>query len=157
MTDPVEPPASDPAEPPIAVDTSVAVPLLAVAHPDHEAVRSWAQGRDLRLCGHAIAETYSVLTRLRGRHFVPAAVARAAIDGAFDGTLALSTQAGEQVHGLLEAAGVEGGAVYDALVALAAKEHGLPLATRDARARSHYEVVGVEAILLAQGPSAEVG
>ena len=30
--------------------------------------------------------------------------------------------------------GIAGGAVYDALVALAAKEHGAALATRDARA-----------------------
>ncbi len=33
--------------------------------------------------------------------------------------------------------GIAGGAVYDALVALAAKEHGIPLATRDSRARGY--------------------
>jgi predicted nucleic acid-binding protein len=39
--------------------------------------------------------------------------------------------------------GVTGGAIYDALVALAAREHAVALATRDARARSTYESAGV--------------
>jgi toxin FitB len=42
--------------------------------------------------------------------------------------------------------GIAGGAVYDALVALAAKEHGAALATRDARARGTYDAVGVTVI-----------
>ncbi len=44
--------------------------------------------------------------------------------------------------------GIAGGAVYDALVALAAKEHGAPLATRDARARGTYDAVGVKVIVV---------
>nr|MDQ3988667.1 VapC toxin family PIN domain ribonuclease [Actinomycetota bacterium] len=43
--------------------------------------------------------------------------------------------------------GIAGGAVYDALVALAAAEHGADLATRDARARSTYETVGVRVVI----------
>jgi predicted nucleic acid-binding protein len=39
-----------------------------------------------------------------------------------------------------------GGAVYDALVALAAKEHGAALATRDALARGTYYAVDVKVI-----------
>ena len=42
---------------------------------------------------------------------------------------------------------IAGGAVYDALVALAALEHGADLATRDARARLTYETVGVRVIV----------
>jgi predicted nucleic acid-binding protein len=48
----------------------------------------------------------------------------------------------------LSGLGVAGGAVYDGLVALAAKEHGLALATRDARARGTYDAVGVDVILV---------
>ena len=44
--------------------------------------------------------------------------------------------------------GIAGGAVDDALVALAAKEHGAALATRDARARGAYDAVGVEMIVV---------
>ncbi len=37
--------------------------------------------------------------------------------------------------------------MYDALVALAAAEHGAELVTRDARARSTYETVGVRIVV----------
>jgi toxin FitB len=40
-----------------------------------------------------------------------------------------------KVHATFSRLGIAGGAVYDGLVALAAKEHGAALATRDARAR----------------------
>jgi predicted nucleic acid-binding protein len=48
---------------------------------------------------------------------------------------------------VLSQLGIAGGAVYDALVALAAAEHGTDLATRDARARSTYEMVGVRVVV----------
>lgn len=41
-------------------------------------------------------------------------------------------------------AGISGGAIFDALVAAAAREHGLVLATRDGRARSTYRALGAE-------------
>jgi predicted nucleic acid-binding protein len=41
---------------------------------------------------------------------------------------------------------IAGGAVYDALVALAAAEHGADLATRDARAKDTYDRVGAHVI-----------
>ena len=44
--------------------------------------------------------------------------------------------------------GIAGSAVYDGLVALAAKEHGVALATRDARARGTYDAVGVKVVLV---------
>jgi predicted nucleic acid-binding protein len=40
--------------------------------------------------------------------------------------------------------GISGGAVYDAFVAAAARQHRLPLVSADARARSAYEALGVE-------------
>lgn len=39
----------------LALDTSVAVPLLVRPHPAHGAVVRWAAGRDLVLAGHALA------------------------------------------------------------------------------------------------------
>jgi toxin FitB len=44
--------------------------------------------------------------------------------------------------------GIAGGAVYDALVALGAKDHEAALATRDARARGTYDAVGVTIIVV---------
>ena len=40
--------------------------------------------------------------------------------------------------------GVSGGAVYDALVGAAARQHQRPLVSADARARPVYEALGVE-------------
>jgi len=50
---------------------------------------------------------------------------------------------------VLSGLGIAGGAVYDALVALAAQEHEVPLATRDARAQGTYDAVGVKVIVVA--------
>jgi hypothetical protein len=43
--------------------------------------------------------------------------------------------------------------VYHGLVALAAKEHGVALATRDARARGTYDAVGVKVIVVVDAGS----
>ncbi len=43
--------------------------------------------------------------------------------------------------------GIAGGAVYDALVALAAVEHDADLATRHLRAKATYEAVGARVIV----------
>jgi len=40
-------------------------------------------------------------------------------------------------------AGLSGGSIYDALIALGAAEHGLRLTTRDARAARTYRSLGV--------------
>ena len=47
-----------------------------------------------------------------------------------------------QLPTVLARLGVAGGATYDAIVALAAREHDTVLATRDERARTTYERVG---------------
>ena len=60
----------------------------------------------------------------------------------------LGSAASAELPETLSRLGVAGGAVYDALVALAAKEHGAPLATRDARVRGTYDAVGVKIILV---------
>lgn len=48
---------------------------------------------------------------------------------------------------VLSGLGIAGGAVYDALVGLAALEHDAELATRDLRAKATYEALGVRATL----------
>jgi hypothetical protein len=50
--------------PALATDTSVAGPLLVQTHAAHAAVVRWWAGRDVALSGHALVETYAVLTRL---------------------------------------------------------------------------------------------
>ena len=48
---------------------------------------------------------------------------------------------------VLSRLGIAGGAVYDALVALAAVDHGAALATRDVRAKATYEMVGARVLV----------
>lgn len=137
-----------------AVDTSVAVPLLVASHEAHPAVASWASGRTLALSGHALAETYSVLTRLPGDARVVPADAAVLIEENFEECLALPTVRLRAVHRELARYAVAGGAVYDALVALAALEHGAVLATRDARALATYVAVGAQVEVVADaGPA----
>lgn len=133
---------------PIGVDTSVALPLIMSSHPDHAAVTRWWTGREVALSGHALAETYSVLTRLPGdaRH-APADAARL-IAERFSPPLLLSAKAAQSLPRTLAGLDISGGAVYDAMVALAAKENGAELATRDGRARGTYEAVGVSVIVV---------
>jgi hypothetical protein len=52
-----------------------------------------------------------------------------------------------RVPDALSALDVAGGAVYDALVALAAVEHDVALATRDLRAMGTYEAVAARLIV----------
>jgi toxin FitB len=132
----------------VAVDTSVAVPLLVRSHQHHADVVQWWDGQELALSGHALAETYSVLTRLPGDARLATEDAARLLDARFTAPLVLSAGHAREVHVTLSRIGLAGGAVYDALVALAAREHGAPLATRDARARGTYDAVGVNVIIV---------
>ncbi|MCV7065844.1 type II toxin-antitoxin system VapC family toxin [Mycolicibacterium farcinogenes] len=136
-----------------AVDTSVAVPLLVSSHQRHAAVARWAHGKTLGLSGQALAETYSVLTRLPGDARVDPADAVALIDENFPESLPLGARAARAAHREFARRGIAGGATYDGLVALAAREHNVVLVTRDARARATYEALGVRTEVLVDDAS----
>jgi predicted nucleic acid-binding protein len=131
----------------LALDTSVAIPLLVATHREHVAVVRWCDGRDVALSGHTVAETYSVLTRLPGDLRVLPQDAARLLRARFSALLVLSRKAAAKLPETLSALGISGGAVYDALVALAAAEHGAQLATRDARARGTYEAAGARVVI----------
>ena len=132
----------------VAVDTSVAVPLLVRSHHDHADVVRWWNGQEIALSGHALAETYSVLTRLPGDARLSPADAARLLNARFTSPLVPGSSPARKLPDTLSRLGIAGGAVYDALVALAAKQHGVALATRDARARGTYDAVGVEVIVV---------
>ena len=127
----------------LAVDTSVAVPLLVATASSHAAVSAWARGRELHLSGHALVETYSMLTRLPAgiewRRTMRFACSRATSPPRWSWI-----RPRQQPPPPLAQLGIAGGAVYDALVALAAVQHEMPLATRDSRALDTYRILGVE-------------
>jgi predicted nucleic acid-binding protein len=119
------------------------------SHRQHASVAKWARGRTLGLSGHALAETYSVLTRLPGDSRVDPADAVVLIDENFPESMQLGVRAARAAHREFARRGICGGATYDGLVALAAREHGAVLVTRDARARSTYEALGANTEVLA--------
>lgn len=126
-----------------ALDTSVAVPLLVRSHRAHAEVVDWWNGREVALSGHALAETYSVLTRLPGDARLAPVDAARLLAVRFAPPLLLGQDTSERLPAILSELDIAGGAVYDALVALAASEHSCVLATRDARAKATYDAVGV--------------
>ena len=126
----------------LATDSSVAVPLLVADHPANAAVSRWRADRRLVLAGHALAETYSVLTRLPGDlRCLPADAARL-LNREFGTPLPMRAKTFRRLAPLLSEREIAGGAVFDALVGLAAVDNDLVLASRDARARRTYEAVG---------------
>ncbi len=132
---------------PLALDTSVAVPLLVRTHRAHGAIVRWWNGREVALSGHAVVETYSVLTRLPGDLRVAPADAARLLRERFVQPLLLGPEVDGRIPDVLSELGIAGGAAYDALVALAAVEHGSDLATRDVRAKATYETVGVRVVV----------
>jgi predicted nucleic acid-binding protein len=133
----------------LGLDTSVAIPLLVQTHASHTEVAAWWAGREVALTGHALAETYSVLTRLPGDlRLMPTDAARL-IHERFAAPLLLAARTSRRLPAMLSQLGIAGGAVYDALVGLAAVENGATLATRDNRARATYEIVGAEVVVAA--------
>ncbi|MPY86005.1 MAG: PIN domain-containing protein, partial [Actinophytocola sp.] len=112
-------------------------------------VTRWWAGRKVALSGHAVAETYSVLTRLPGDLRLTPADAARLLDERFAPPLLLGPETAEHLPDVFARLEIAGGAVYDALVALAAAEHEAELATRDARAKDTYERVGVRVVVAA--------
>lgn len=133
---------------PQGLDTSVAVPLLLKSHAAHAGVSRWWAGRPVALCGHALVETYSVLTRLPGDARLSGDDAARLLAARFEPALVLDPESFPRLPELLADAQVVGGAVYDAVVALAAVANDTVLASRDARAQATYERVGARVELV---------
>jgi predicted nucleic acid-binding protein len=133
----------------LALDTSVAVPYLLRSHVAHAAVRRHIGTRIPTLTGHSLVETYSVLTRLPGDARVAPTDAVTLIEANFGDPTLLDPATAASIPSILATAGVAGGAVYDALVALAARRASLPLATRDKRAASTYITLRVQIEMVA--------
>ncbi len=121
--------------------------MLVQTHAAHAAVVGWCHGREVALSGHALAETYSVLTRLPGDlRLTPRDAARLLADRLAE-PLVIEADTARILPAVLSPLGIAGGAVYDALVALAAVQHGATLATRDGRAKPTYEAVGARVVI----------
>jgi predicted nucleic acid-binding protein len=132
----------------VLVDTSVAVALVVADHENHEDTFRALRGRTLGLAGHAAFETFSVLTRLPPPARRTAATVAKLLTNTFPETRFLGTRTAASLVAEMGAAGIAGGAVYDALVGAVANEHRLTLATRDRRAMEVYRTLDVDVELL---------
>lgn len=130
------------------LDTSAALAFVQPSHSAHTTTYAALVGRPKGLAGHAAFETFSVLTRLAPPDRLTPQAAQRLIDVNFPHTRFLSAEGSAAVVVQLSTHRISGGAVYDALVAAAAAEHGLRLVSRDARAAGTYRAMGVELELL---------
>jgi predicted nucleic acid-binding protein len=129
----------------IAPDSSVLIPALASSFAGHERCVAALAGRSPRLISHVAFETTSVLSRMpEGLRMTPLSV-RDALDVDFpDSWLALDARGQRDCLHRAVDAGLRGGALYDALIAATAREHGATLLSADRRAREAYEAIGVD-------------
>ncbi|RBY80906.1 VapC toxin family PIN domain ribonuclease [Geodermatophilus sp. TF02-6] len=134
----------------LALDTSAAVPFLVRSHAARAAVRRHVADRTAVLTTHSLAETYSVLTRLPGDPRVAAPDAVRLVEANFGASLAVPATEATALPRVLAPLGIAGGAVYDALVGLAARAAGVPLVTRDARALGTYAALSVDVEIVAE-------
>jgi predicted nucleic acid-binding protein len=131
-------------KPQLLADTSVAVALVVADHDHHGATMEAVGDRSIGLAGHAVFETYSVLTRLPAPlRRTPSAVERL-MTTSFAAPCFLSAEGAARLMAELTGRGITGGAVYDALVGAAAAEHGIVLMTRDRRAVDVYRALEVD-------------
>ena len=133
----------------IAIDSSVAIRALVTRYDDHDLARQHvADGAALP--AHAALETYSVLTRMPEPYRVDSASAAELIADGFKDRVLAAPSARSLPAWLrrMAAAGISGGAIYDALIAETARLAGASLVSADRRAAATYAAVGVEVELL---------
>ncbi len=130
----------------IAPDSSVLIPAIAgPSYEGHERCLAALAGRSPGLICHVAFETTSVLSRMPEGLRVAAATVCDAIDRDFPGSwLALDADGQRACLNRAVDAGLRGGALYDALIAATAREHGATLLSADRRGREAYEAIGVE-------------
>lgn len=129
----------------IAPDSSVLIPALAASYDGHERCFAALAGRSPRLISHVAFETTSVLSRMpEGLRMTPVTV-RDALDHDFpDSWLVLDADGQRACLRRAVDAGLRGGALYDALIAATAREHGATLLSADRRAQEAYEAMGAD-------------
>lgn len=131
----------------VLVDTSAALALVQPQNPFHGAALTRLVPCRRGLSGHAAVELLSVLTRLPSPQRLSPAAALRLETANFPYSRFLSAANGDLLAEFV-AAGLAGGAIYDGLVAAAAREHQLPLVTCDRRAEPTYRALAVRYELL---------
>jgi predicted nucleic acid-binding protein len=134
----------------IAPDSSVVIAAVAPWHTAHAAARDALHGAEVRLVAHVAFETTSALSRMPEGSRIAASVVVEALTRRFpEAWLQLDAAQARAALERATAAGLRGGALYDALIAATAIHHGAQLLSADRRARRAYDALGATATYLA--------
>lgn len=134
----------------ITPDSSVVVAALAPWHEAHAYARHALRDARPGLIAHVALETTAVLSRMpEGHRIAPAVVVEALRRGFPVSWLTLDGTRTRRALDAAVAAGLRGGALYDALIAATAAHHGLRLVSADHRARRTYDALGADVIYVA--------
>jgi predicted nucleic acid-binding protein len=127
----------------IVPDTNTLIAALASHHDAHERAVD-ALGDAPRLIVHVAFETSSVLSRMPEGQRMEATIVLDALERKFpEPWLSLDRDGERSCLRRAVDAGLYGGALYDALIAATAAEHGATLLSADHRAGATYEAMGV--------------
>jgi toxin FitB len=123
-------------------------PFFSVAEPALVEVREGG-----RLVAHTMAETYAVLSASGGVYRAEPGMVVEYLDGFLQGSAPIQPRPDtyHEALELLSGKGRRGASVFDALIALTARDAGATLISLDRRARPTYELCGVEARFLDTG------
>ncbi|HXS47484.1 MAG TPA: PIN domain-containing protein [Solirubrobacterales bacterium] len=139
----------------IVPDSSVLVAGFVVEHRFHDAAASAVANvrSGGRLVAHTMAETYSVLSAPGGAYRAEPGLVIDYLDELLERSAPIQPRPNSyrEALGLLAGAGQGGASVYDALIALAARDAGATLISLDRRATPTYEQCGVVVKFLGDG------
>lgn len=127
----------------VGCDSSVLIPALSSEHEFHDHCAPLLS-RLNALPAHVLLECYSWLSGLRDGYSVPPAMVVQALSALDLPVLQLPPGEYLPLLNSLARAGRVGAGVYDAQIAATAKHHGLTLLSRDRRAATVYDIVGVD-------------
>ncbi len=132
----------------LLLDTSAAIASVLTTHVHHQAVLTAIGGSPIGLAGHAMFETFSVLTRLPTPQRLSAELAARVIRTNFPHSAHLDPERLSALPTEFAAVGISGGAVYDGLVGVCAVAAGASLLSCDRRAMASYAALGVHVLLV---------
>jgi toxin FitB len=130
------------------IDTSVAVVLLSENGEHHEVTLAATEDHVIGIAGHAAIETCAVLSRMPGESRIDVITVWHMIQASFAARVWLTPSEQESALNTACCAGIEGGALYDAIIGATAAVAGVPLITRDRRALRTYAAVQAEVLLI---------
>jgi predicted nucleic acid-binding protein len=129
----------------IAPDSSVVIAAVAPWHEAHSQALTALAGDEVGLPAHVAFETTSALSRMpKGRRIAPAVVLEALQSGFAQPWLTLDAADLRDALQRAVAAGIRGGALYDALIAATAAGQDAEVLSADRRALATYRAMGVQ-------------